>query len=183
MNEILKALEQRRSVRSYQERPVEPEKLEQLLKAGLGAPSARNLQPWHISVVRGREDIGWMESKIREALLLAGNKEQAEDPDFHTFYGAPVVLYVSGDAENRYYVGDSANLVTYLSLAAYGLGLGSCYIASSQIMFQCPDQEEIRKKLQIPEGYEPVFSLAVGYAAGEWPQPRDRKEDAVHFVD
>ena len=183
MNDLLKALSQRRSVRSYPDKPVEQDALKQLLQIGLMAPSAMNMQPWHVSVVDNKDTIGWMESKIKEGLILSGNAERANDPDFHTFYGAPVVLYISGDTSNSFHVGDCANLVTYLSLAAYGLGLGSCYIASSQIMFRCPDQEEIRKKLGIPEGYAPLFSLAVGYAKEPWPEAKPRKEDAVTFVE
>lgn len=157
MNEILTALTHRRSIRCYQERPVAQDVLDNLLKVGLMAPSAINQQPWHISVVKSKEMIAWMESKIKKGLALAGDRERAEDPDFHTFYGAPVVLYISGEQSNRFHVGDCANLVTYLTLAAYGLGLSSCYIASSQVMFPVLKNKKSRKNWRFLKDMNPYF--------------------------
>lgn len=182
MNEILTALTHRRSIRCYQDRPVAQDVLDNLLRVGLMAPSAMNQQPWHISAVQSKEVITWMEGKIKKGLALAGDHERAEDPDFHTFYEAPAVLYISGEQSNRFHVGDCANLVTYLALAAYGLGLSSCYIASSQVMFSCPEKQEIKEKLGIPEGYEPLFSLAIGYSQGPVPEPKPRRQDTVTFI-
>ncbi len=186
MNEALHNLYSRRSIRAFLSDPVPQETLEQLLEAALYAPSAMNTQPWHISVIRTQATVDWMVERIRTVLLRSGEPaliERARDPEFHTFYHAPVVLYISAEASQKFGVSDCANLTTCLTLAAHALGLGSCYIASSNLMFEGSDAVQARRRLRIPDGYEPVFSVALGYAAFPSPEPQPRREGTVVYVD
>lgn len=185
MNEALRNLYTRRSIRAFLPDPVPQEALHQLLDAALYAPSAMNTQPWHISVIRTRQTIDWMVGRIRTVLLRSGDSaliELARDPAFHTFYHAPAVLYVAAETSQKFGVSDCANLTTYLTLAAHALGLGSCYIASSNLLFEGTDAGQARQRLRIPEGYEPVFSVALGYAAAA-PEPQPRRDNTVDYVD
>lgn len=181
MNDTIRSLLERRSVRSYQPKQVPDDVLAELLRVGLTAPSAVNRQPWHVSVVRDAAAIETMMDAIRDYHRAAGSPN-ADDPGFHTFYHAPTVLYVSSEDCNRFGVGDCANLVTYLAVAAHALGLASCYIASSQVMFQTAHAGELRRLLDIPDGFSPVFSLAVGYMAGDAPEPKPRREGTVSYI-
>ena len=184
MNEGIQNLLTRRSVRCYKETPVPDELLEEVLRVGLTAPSAMNQQPWHVSVVRKKEDVDRMADCIRSYLRAHGEAARADDPSFHTFYHAPVVLYVSSeDANEKYGLSDSANLTTYLCLAAHALGLGSCYIASSNMMFLSEQADEMRALLKIPDGFTPRFSVALGYADGPEPEMRERRAETVSYAD
>lgn len=184
MNDAIQNLLARRSIRNYKDTPVPEELLAEVIRVGLTAPSAINKQPWHISVVRNKETIDKMVDCVRDVLRSNGDTERADDPDFHTFYHAPVVLYISAEDQNeKFGVSDSANLTTYLCLAAHALGLGSCYIASSNMMFQSDKAEEMRRMLKIPDGFTPCFSIALGYADGEEPAMRERRAGTVSYVD
>ena len=184
MNEAIQNLLTRRSIRKFMDTPVPDELLDEVIRVGLTAPSAMNQQPWHISVVRKRETVDRMAECIREYMRANGNAERADTPGFHTFYHAPAVLYISSeDANEKYGLSDSANLTTYLCLAAHALGLGSCYIASSNMMFLSDRAEEMRALLKIPDGYTPRFSIALGYADGPYPEPRERRSDRVSRAD
>ena len=184
MNEALRNLLTRRSIRSYKDTPVPDELLEEVIRTGLTAPSAMNGQPWHISVVRKKEDIDRMVDCIRGYLRANGDAARADDPSFHTFYHAPAVLYISSeDANEKFGVSDCANLTTYLCLAAHAVGLGSCYIASSNMMFLSEQADEMRALLKIPDGFTPRFAIAIGYPDGPEPEMRERRAGTVSYAD
>lgn len=184
MNDAIQNLLTRRSIRSYKDTPVPNELLEEVIRVGLTAPSAMNKQPWHISVVRTQENIDRMADCIRDYLRANGDAERADDPSFHTFYHAPAVLYISAEDQNeKFGVSDCANLATYLCLAAHALGLGSCYIASSNMIFLSDKAEEMRAMLKIPDGFTPCFSIALGYTNGDEPEMRERRTETVSYAD
>ena len=147
--DFLKLVRARYSVRQYQNRPVEPEKVEQLLEAAQAAPTAANCQPVRLLVVEtpdGRR-------------RLAGAAE---------LYGAPLAVVVCADrsrAWKRPFDGkqttdiDASILTDHMMLAASALGLGSVWICYFQ-------PEAVKAALGLPEHLEPVNILAVGYADG-----------------
>ncbi len=156
---VIEAIKARRSVRSYQERAVESEKIEQILEAARLAPSAHNRQNWKFVVV---QDAG-----TRQALAKACNDQ--------AFIGqAPVVIGAcSTDPERVMASGqptsavDLAIAVDHMSLAAVELGLGSCWIGA----FDAP---AVGKVLGVPDGAVVVHVLPLGYPA-KTSSPRPRK--------
>ena len=80
MNEILKNIYTRRSVRKFSERPVPEDILNDIITAGLYAPSAMNMQLWQLTVVRNEDMLVRLQKAISTAL---------DRPDYHRFYGAP----------------------------------------------------------------------------------------------
>jgi nitroreductase len=175
MNETIETILNRRSCRSFTKDPVGEEELGLILKAGLFAPSARNIQPWHISAVTDQQLLGRISDDCRRAMINSGDEGAAtwaKKPDFSTFYGAPLVIIVSGDSANKFSNGDCANVTENMALAAHSLGLGSCYIASFRAAFAGDEDEALRLKLRIPEGYTPYFALSVGRRAADDAAPR-----------
>lgn len=152
--DFLKLVRARYSVRQYQNRPVEPEKVEQLLEAAQAAPTAANCQPVRLLVVEtpdGRR-------------RLAGAVE---------LYGAPLAVVVCADrsrAWKRPFDGkqttdiDASILTDHMMLAATDLGLGSVWICRF-------DPTVIREEFGLPETLVPVNILAVGHPAGELKSP------------
>ena len=115
MNETLKILKERRSVRRYEARPVEREKLDAILEAGKYAPSAKGQQSVTMVVLTKREDIAEL-SALNAAVMGTQN-----DP----FYGAPTAVLVLGEKNNPNCVQDASLVMGNLMLAASGIGLGS----------------------------------------------------------
>ena len=145
--EFLQLATQRYSVRSYQERPVEAEKLDQLLRAAQIAPTAKNCQPFKIFVLQSQEAL----EKARQCSPL--------------HYGAPLILLFCYDESDGFKT--SANAVnfglldvsivaTHVMLQATELGLGTVWVCYFK-----PDV--IKKEFELPENLEPVNILVVGY--------------------
>lgn len=151
----IEIMKQRYSVRKYQDRAVEPEKLAQILEAAHVAPSAANLQPVRILVVQSKEGL----EKLGKAAAL---------------YHAPLALLVCADlnkAWTRPFDGkkhgdvDASIVTDHMMLRATELGLGSVWICRFK-----PDV--VREAFALPENLEPVNILAVGYADGQPADPQ-----------
>ena len=156
MNEVICAIEGRRSIRSYRTDPVPEEKLEAVVKAGLMAPSAMNQQSWHFVVISG---------KGAERYRTYCIEKLGRDP----YYGAPAMIAIAPVCDGSLAIGN-------LLLAAKALGLGSCWIHCVNDLFK---EEAAAAEWGVPAGYRPVGSVALGFPAGEAPAAKPRKEGTV----
>lgn len=186
MNETIKVLLERRSIRAYENKPVSREDLDTIVNCGLYAATAMGLQPWHFSVVTDRKVLDAISAANATAVLSDPNapdtiKEAARSGNLDSFRGAPVAILVSGENDRDVTIADCANATENMAIAAKALGLGSCYIASFKICLTAPGGEELKKQAGIPEGYIPYFALAIGHPA-ESPEPAPRKENTVTYV-
>ncbi len=185
MNETMDSLLRRRSIRAFKPDPVDEKLLEQVLLAGKYTASANGMQPWQFTVVQNRELIKWIVGVNIKAMLESGNenaKKRAGTPGYETFYGAPSVIFISGNKESRYYAGDCGAAAQNMAVAAHSLGLGSCIIGLGLMGMTGDNLARLRKELSIKEGYEPVLTLAVGYQDCADPEPAQRRPDIVNFV-
>lgn len=160
----------RTSVRAYQERDVEEEKVETMLRAAMAAPSAGNKQPWKFVVVRDRNTLHEISANLHSMRM-------AEH--------APLAIVVCGDMENTfpedgrdYWVEDTSAATENLLLAAHGLGLGAVwcgiYPMRERVAF-------LQNLLQLPEHIVPLNVIPIGYPAEE-PAPKDKwKPENVHI--
>ena len=187
MNEILKAIHERRTVRDFKPDQVSDEDLQTILEAGHQAPSAWNRQPWHFTVVQKNSLLHRIEESARLA-LPKDSPEQVEAmpwlvaPGFHYFYGAPTVIFVSGDVAVNSVQGDCAIAVMNMLYAAHSLDLQSCIVITALPAFSTEDGPGFIEDLGVPEGYEPMFALVLGYTSKALPSAAPRKEDFVNFV-
>ncbi len=143
-------IRQRFSVRRYESRPVEPEKLNAVLEAGRVAPSACNLQPWVFMVLESPEAL----AKARRCY------------DREWFAEAPLVIAICGqhDVAYRRFDGklhvdiDAAIAADHMTLAAVEQGLGTCWIAAF-------DAKLFAREFDLPPTLEPIVMLPLGYPA------------------
>ena len=170
MNETLKVLKERRSVRKYKAEQIRDEELNAILEAGTWAPSAKGLQTSVMVVVQDPETIAWM-SKL--------NAEIQGNPGTDPFYGAPTVVVVLGDGEKLNWLQDGSLVMGNLMNAAAALGLGSCWINRAMELFDRPEGKELLKKWGLPETYRGVGNCILGYVEGDLPAPKPRKEGRV----
>lgn len=160
--DIYQAIRTRRSIRKFQERPVEKEALARVLEVCSYAPSAKNLQPWRLVVVQ--------DPAIRETLVLAcrGQKFLAQAPVVIAFCGKEEDAYrTMGGYWNSLAV-DLAILLDEMSLAAQSEGLGTCWIGAFH-------EADVKQVLQIPLEVKVVALTPLGYPDEE-PVRRPRKE-------
>ena len=158
----------RRSVRKYADRPVEDEKLDKVLTAGLYAPTGMNNQAPVMVAVRDKETRDRL-SRMNAAVMGASG-----DP----FYGAPCVIVVLSDPERMTWVEDGSLVLGNLMNAAHSLGLGSCWIHRAKECFDTPDGKALLRAWGVPENYRGVGNCILGYAAEE-PEAKPRKSGRI----
>lgn len=158
----------RRSVRKYTDRPVEEEKLDKVLTAGLYAPTGMNNQAPILVAVRDKETRDRL-SRMNAAVMGASG-----DP----FYGAPCVIVVLSDPERMTWVEDGSLVLGNLMNAAHSLGLGSCWIHRAKECFDTPEGKALLRAWGVPETYRGVGNCILGYAAEE-PEAKPRKSGRI----
>ena len=169
--EALKVLSERRSVRSYKPEQITAEELEAVLWAGMYAPSAKGCQDVVIVAVQEPE----MLARVRRL-----NAEIMGKPDADPYYGAPTVILVLSDPEiqanHELALLDGAAAETNMLNAACAAGLGSCWINRPQKMFETEEGKQMLRDMGLKDTLTGIASIALGYADGEVPEAKPRKE-------
>ena len=157
----------RRSIRKYEQKPVEDEKLNEILRAAMYAPSAMNKQPWRFIVCKERNTLDEIQKIHPYSAMLKT---------------APCCIIVCGDTDMEYaqgsYIQDCAACVENLLLAAKSLGLGTCWLGIH------PDknrQEDFRKAFNMPGNVAPFCAIALGYPNEEIATPNRFDKSKIHF--
>ncbi|MBR0036330.1 MAG: nitroreductase family protein [Bacteroidales bacterium] len=158
----LEVIMTRTSIRQYTDQPVEMEKVEAMLRAGMAAPTAMNAQPWHFVVINDK-------AKLEE--LAAAN------PRGKMLQSAPLAIVVCGDMSKtregkarEFWIQDCSAATENILLAAHAQGLGAVWTALH------PMDERIApvcEALKLPESFIPLCTIIIGYPA-EQPQPKDK---------
>ena len=170
MNQIIEAMVQRRSCRSYEARQLEEATLQEILLAGTYAASGMGRQAAKIVVVQDPDTIAQLR---RMNAAIMGN------PDTDPFYGAPTVCIVLADTRVRTWQEDGSLVIGNLMLAASTLGVGSCWIHRAREEFDSPEGAELLAKWGIPEYYRGVGHCILGYPAQPAGSARERKADFI----
>ena len=174
MNEIIKAMKERRSIRSFKADMPAKEDIEQIIEAGLYAANARGQQ----QVIT----VAVTDKALRDKLMDANRKIGGWNEGFDPFYGAPVILIVlaAADWPNRVY--DGSLVMGNMMLAAHSLGLGSIWIHRAKEEFEQEEWKALLKELGVSGEWEGIGHCAVGYAEGDIPAAAPRKEGRVFWA-
>lgn len=191
MSDAYETIMHRRSIRRFQTKQIRENELQQILEAGLYAPSAGGRQGVLFAVCQDREVNGKLgrikrgNASPRMATATAYvSKEQpsiADDPGIkNAFYDAPTVITLFGPKDFLFAKEDCAMAAENMMLAADALGIGSCYIGAGWQAFADPYGQEVLEKWQIRGDYYAVAQLVLGYPAdSKVPTPKPRKEGRV----
>lgn len=185
MNEIVKAILDRRSIRTFKSEQLTDSELQTIIEAGQFAPSAKNDQPRHFTVVQNKDLLGKINKTIQTVFLNSGVPflvERAQSPNFSVFYHAPTLIIVSADPTSIAPECDSSLSLGNQFLAAYSLGIGSVWIHALRSLLDSEAGKALNQELGIPEGYKIYGSGAFGYNSGEKPQVAPRKENVVTII-
>ena len=172
-NEVLKAIRERRSIRRFLPQQIEDEQLRTVLEAGTWAPTGHGTQDPVIIAVQDPEIC---------AVLRKLNAEVLGKENIDPYYGAPTIILVFSKAENPNCVKDGSLVISNIMLAAHSIGLGSCWINRCREMFETEEGRRLAPRLGIPEGYEGVGCVSLGYKAHEAPAPAPRKEGYYKII-
>lgn len=185
MNETIRTILNRRSIRAYKQEQIRDEDLQVILKAGLFAPSAMNQQSWHFTVVQNKETLQRINQTVRENFLKSGNEryeEMAKSENFDVFYNAPTLIIVSGDEKAIAPQCDCALAMGNIFLAASSMGISSCWIHAITHLSNTEEGNSLISVLGIPQGNKIFASGSFGYAAVEAPAAAPRKENTVNII-
>ncbi|NIO23302.1 MAG: nitroreductase family protein [Candidatus Aenigmarchaeota archaeon] len=162
MNDFIRLIKDRRSVREYTDRPIEKRILEEIVDAGRLAPSARNIQPWKFLMVTEKGKLSEIAKQVEWG---------------HFIKDSTACVVICGEKGVKRRVEDCCLAAENMILAAKSLGVGSCYVAALQ-----KDVEGVRNLLNVPENLEIVCFLSLGYFEKN-PEPHDKKEleDVIHW--
>lgn len=167
---VLDNIATRTSIRDYEARPVEKEKIEKMLRAAMAAPTAMNKQPWHFVVVDQRNVLD----------ALAGTNPYAK-----MLKKAPLAIVVCGNTDKMiegggrdFWIQDASAATENLLLAAHAMGLGAVWTGAYPSEERCIS---ISKVLSLSDNLVPLNMIVVGYPA-EQPQPKQKfKEENVSY--
>ena len=178
VNPVLSNIMARRSVRKYLDKPVEQEKLEVIVRAGINAPSGMNRQPWIIRVVEDQQLI----ADVNEVFKKENPDQVARDPNFkNMFRNAPNLICVCTPDDGRGEL-DAGLLGENMMLAAQAMGLGTCCLGGPVRFLNTNEKcKFFLERLDIPEGYKLNYILAIGYP-DEQPDAKPRDASKVKYI-
>ncbi len=151
---FIELLRSRRSIRRFQEKPIEPEKRALLEEAALRSPSSRDLNPWEFIFIDDRETL---EKLSRSKPHGAGFLQKA----------ALAVCVIADPEKCDIWIEDCSIASVFIHLAAHSMGLGSCWIQIRKRAYNGSNSSEsyVRGVLGVPEKYTVLSLVAVGYPA------------------
>lgn len=172
MNEVLKSIKERRSVKEFKSDMVPMEIIDQICEAGKWAACGKGAQAGMIVAVTDKETRDKL-SRLNAAVMGSDN-----DP----FYGAPVVLVVLADKSVPTYVYDGSLVMGNLMLAAHSLDVGSCWIHRAKQVFESEEGKAILASLGVEGEWEGIGNCVIGYPDGEVKEPKPRKENWIYKI-
>ena len=177
VNPVLSNMMARRSIRKYLDKPVEHEKLEVIVRAGINAPSGMNRQPWIIRVVEDQKLI----ADVTEVYKRNNPEQVKRDKDFkNMFRNAPNLICVCTPAKGGAL--DAGLLGENMMLAAQSMGLGTCCLGGPvRFLNSNTEAKFFLDRLDIPEGYKLNYILAIGYP-DEQPDAKPRDASKVKYI-
>ena len=175
MNEVIKAIKERRSNRKFKKEKPDKEVIDQIIEAGLYAPSGMNLQDTIIIEIS--------DEKTREKFVKANRRIWGKENDIDPFYGAPVILVVLAQKGWRNADFDGSLVMGNLLLATHALGLGGIWINRAREEFEEEEFKDFLKDLGIEGEWQGIGHCAIGYIDGEMPKAPVIKENRVYYVD
>ena len=179
-NPVLDAIRNRRSVRTYDPRPLPADVLATIVEAGTLAPTGMNAQTVHFTVIQDAEKLHELNRLIRTALIRYEGRQLNED--YCCYYDAPVLVIASNEPTRTGGM-DCACALQNMFLAAHSLGIASCWI--NQLSYTC-DAPEVRaylKRLGVPTVHKVYGCAALGYNGGKEPAAHPRKEGLVSYAE
>lgn len=193
--EMLDKMKHRRSIRKYQEKRVEREKLEKIQEAGIYAPNPGGRQGTKIIMLDDPvliDKIGIINADC-ENRDWGGDKVSADQPSIiddltirSGFYGCQalgIVCVTKRMAQRVNGIGAAFVCAQNMVMEAYDLDVASCIVGRAEATFQHSEMKELLKKWGLDEEYIPIVFVCLGYIRGEYPQAKARTEGRAIYIE
>ncbi len=153
--DFLEFIKNRRSIRSFQDKPIPENEIQMILEAGRWAPSASNKQPWEFYVIKDKEVL----KEISKNAIYGRHIKRA-----------PFAIVIIGKKTTspNYYIQDTSLVSMTMMLMAWSLGIGTCWIGAL-------DRKAVKEMLDLGENDYLLTVLPMGYIKGSIPDPTLRK--------
>jgi len=178
------AIKTRRSIRQYRGEKIPKQVIEDLLQTAIWAPSGMNKQPWGFVVIEDKEYLKNLSDQTKKYLLekfknipeMDKYHDYFANPETSIFYDAPVLVLIFGNKKLFTVVNDCSMVAQNLMLTAWDHGIGSCWIG---FVYDVVNMKDVKTELGVPEDYELVASIILGYPDGETQTPE--RENPIIF--
>ena len=190
-NAVIDAIHARRSIRQYQDQPIEDEKLEAILEAATWAPSGSNSQSWLFTAVQNKDVLKKINELAREGFQTYipdddypakhGAKANAKREDYCFYYHAPVLVITSNRPGYENAMADCSLALENMFLTAVSLGLGCCYVNQLHWLRDDSKLREYLFELGIPKEHTICSSAVFGYVGKEGIKTQ-RKEGTIRII-
>jgi nitroreductase len=184
VNETIRAIKNRRSIRKFKEEQITGSELEEILDCALHAPNAGNQQKWHFTVIQNKDMLERMERILKENMMNSGVDflaKLASDPNTRIFSNAPTVILITVDERARFVQIDCGAAAQNILVAAESLNIGSHIMTSSEFLFASEKGNELKRELGIPDGYNHICTITLGYK-DENPTAKQRRRDVINYI-
>ncbi len=169
----------RRSIRQYQDRAVNHDTLEIIMKHGINAPNGKGIQAYEVRVIENPELVKEMSEAV-----VKDSPEIAKRPGFkNIFVNAPCVVFIASYNDYDLSQVDCGLLGENIMLSAWSMGIGSCCLGSSVRMLKGSESAQpYLERLGFSEGYDLLYCIALGYPDEE-PGQKPRNAEKVRYVE
>jgi nitroreductase len=193
MNDIIRNMLTRRSVRRYAVQQVSEADLADILTAAQYAPCGSNSQFWHFFILQDGEVLEELNQLVRNAFAervvdentyvsIRGGKEAARREDYSFHYHAPTLVVVTNRKSYPNAMADCACALENMQLAAHSLGLGSCWINQLTWFGEDPAVRAVLDRLGVPADEKVFGSLAIGHPTGSAGDAPARKGNPFVYI-
>lgn len=191
--DMIQAIRSRRSIRKYTDQPIEKEKLDLILEAGLFAPNPGGRQGTKIIILDDKDlidRIGVVNANCENRNWNIGvSKEQPSIIDDKSiksgFYGCPALAIVCVPRSSKQHVnqiGAAFVCAQNITLEAYDLGIGSCIVGRAEATFTQPGMQEYLDAWGLDPNYMPLVFVCLGYTDGPYPTVKPRNEGRSLYI-
>jgi nitroreductase len=177
MDYVIDIVKTRRSIRRYKRKSLRRDTIDSILDAARCAPTAEDLQQLDYKVITNRVTIKRISNRIN-SIMEKENQSLPMNEDPNVFYGAPLLIIITGPGENIWIYSDAALAIQNIMLYATSIDLGTCFIGKARYVDK---DEELLRELHISKGRKIVGAVICGYA-DETPEEKERKMRAEFFT-
>ena len=172
MNDTIKTIKKRRSIRNYKEKQISDEEIKIILEAGLYAPhGSGQLEEYiHFAVIQNKsilEKINNLAKEFAKQSEMEWLRNFGNDINFNCLYNAQTLIIISYNEKWIQPETDCAAATQNILLAAESIGLGGCWLYFPLQAFYSEDCKKLQSELKIPNGYKPITTIIIGYKADE----------------
>lgn len=193
MNDVIKAIRKRRSIRRYKSEQLSQEELNCILEAGIFAPSGGNSQTSHLLVIQNKEVLSKLKNLVEQEFAKMETQEgiyrsivssinASKKGGYDFIYDAPTLIVIANKKGYPNAIADSACFLENMMVAATSFNIGSCWINQLHWLDENNEIRNFLQKLGLAEDETICGGLALGYPAVSELQPLNRSGNVITLI-